>query len=322
LTVVIPLFNEEENIEELYRQIVEHLDPLGEQFELLLVNDGSRDATPERIEALAAQDPRVRPIHLSRNFGHQPAITAGIDLAEGDAVIVMDGDLQDSPALLPQFVQRWREGYDVVYAVRVNRKEGLAKRIGYALFYRVLRGVSDLEIPLDSGDFGLMDRRVVEVLKQFPERMRFVRGLRAFIGFRQTGVLCERSARNAGRPKYTLAALVRLAIDGIISFSNFPLNLVTYLGLVTGGIAALLTLWVLIDPVGTQLAPRGWASTILAVLLMGTVQLLSLGIIGEYVRRIFVEVKGRPTYIIQAQQHRHRGHRMGPLSVPPEKRPA
>ncbi len=299
VSIVAPLFNEEENVGELYRQVTENMADLGYDHELVLVDDGSRDSTANLIAALAAADPRVRPVHLSRNFGHQAAISAGIDRARGRAVVVMDGDLQDSPALLSRFLERWRAGYEVVYAIRTKRKEGLGKRIGYALFYRLLRAVSDLEIPLDSGDFGLMDRKVVDVLRHLPERMRFVRGLRTFVGFRQTGVVCERAARNAGRPKYTFRALVRLAVDGLISFSSFPLTLVTYLGLASAALAGLLTFWVLADALWNRTAPRGWASIILVVLGMSAVQLLSLGIIGEYVRRIFVETKGRPTYIVR-----------------------
>ncbi|MBY0524997.1 MAG: glycosyltransferase family 2 protein [Gemmataceae bacterium] len=299
LSVVVPLYDEAANIDELYRRLSLSLTELGLTYEILLVDDGSRDGTSRRIDELAAQDAGIVPLHLSRNFGHQSAICAGIEHARGQAVVLMDGDLQDPPELLEAFVQSWRDGSEVVYAIRTRRKEGIVKRAGYTLFYRLLRAISDLDIPLDSGDFCLMDRKVVDVLKHLPERMRFVRGLRTFVGFRQTGLRYERAARSAGESKYSFRALVRLAIDGLISFSSYPMTLVTYLGLTSAGLALILTVWVLTDSLCSGTAPRGWASTILVVLYMSTVQLISLGIMGEYVRRIFLEVKGRPTYIVR-----------------------
>jgi polyisoprenyl-phosphate glycosyltransferase len=299
ISVVVPLFNEEENVAELYRRVTAALEGLGLSYELVLVNDGSKDRTPELLDGLRAADARVLALHLSRNFGHQPAVCAGIEAARGRAVIVMDGDLQDPPEVFDQFIERWRAGHEVVYAVRQKRKENLIKRTGYFLFYRLLRAVSDLDIPLDSGDFCLMDRRVVDVLKHLPERMRFVRGLRTFVGFRQCGVCYERAAREAGQPKYTFRALLRLALDGLIGFSSFPLTLVTYLGFISAGIAGLLTLWVVCDAGFGGAAPRGWASTVIVVLFMGSMQLFTQGILGEYIRRIFLECKGRPTYIVR-----------------------
>jgi dolichol-phosphate mannosyltransferase len=299
VSVVVPLYNEADNLAELYRRLVAALQPVG-PFELVFVNDGSRDDTPAALDELAAADGRVVAVHLSRNFGHQPAVTAGLDVASGDAVIVMDGDLQDPPEVLPQFVDRWRDGFEVVYAVRTKRKEGPAKRLGYFLFYRLLRAVSELDIPLDSGDFCLMDRRVVDVLKHLPERGRFVRGLRTFVGFRQTGLAYERDARAAGVPKYTFGKLVALAVDGLVNFSGYPLQLVTLLGFATAAAAAGLLVWVVADAVTNNATPRGWASTLVVVLVTSAIQLLSLGIIGQYVRRIFAEVKGRPTYIVRS----------------------
>ncbi len=298
LSVVVPLYNEAENIAELYRRLSQSLSSPVADYELLFVDDGSRDMTPTLLRGIQQHDPRVIVIHLSRNFGHQAAISAGIDRADGNAVIVMDGDLQDPPEVLPQFVATWRNGYDVVYAVRTKRKEGVVKRLGYYVFYRTLRAISDLDIPLDSGDFCLMDRKVVDVLKHLPERTRFVRGLRTFVGFRQTGLAYERAARAAGQPKYSMKALVRLAIDGLISFSSYPLHLATYFGLASAGLALLLTIGVLLDSVYSRATPRGWASTMIVVLFMGSVQLISLGIIGEYLRRVFLEAKQRPTYIV------------------------
>jgi len=302
LSVVIPLYNEEENIPALYSRVTASLETLGLSFELVLINDGSKDRTPHLLETLRQKDDRVVVLHLSRNFGHQPAVCAGIDAARGQAVFVIDGDLQDPPEVFGQFIARWREGFEVVYAVRQKRQENILKRAGYWLFYRLLGAISDLDIPLDSGDFCLMDRRVVNVLKHLPEQLRFLRGLRTFVGFRQCGVCYERPSREAGKPKYSFRALVRLAIDGLISFSTFPLTLLTYLGLLSAGMALVLTVWVLLDAAFNSATPRGWASTMVVVLLMGSIQLFSQGILGEYIRRIFLECKGRPTYILRDKQ--------------------
>ncbi len=299
ISVVVPLFNERETIAELHRRIAEVLDELDVPAEIVLVDDGSSDATPHLLDTLADADPRVRPVHLTRNFGHQAAVSAGIDLARGEAVIVLDGDLQDPPELIPDLLRLWKEGNDVVFAVRRRRRGSFLKLLAYKIFYRILGAVSDLPIPLDSGDFGLMDRRVVDALKRLPERVRFVRGLRAFVGFRQVGLEYDRPDRLAGEPKYTVSKLFALAADGLVSFSARPLRLVTALGLASAAVALGLTAWVLADALATRTAPRGWASTLVVVLFMGSVQLLSLGIIGEYIRLIFLEAKGRPTYLIR-----------------------
>lgn len=299
VSVVVPLFNEQENVEELHRRLNLVLKEINLSYEIWLIDDGSRDRTPELIDALIARDPHVSALRLSRNFGHQAAVSAGIDHARGQTVVVMDGDLQDPPEVLPRFLEKWREGYEVVYAVRRRRKEGLLKRAGYFGFYRLLRAISELDIPLDSGDFCLMDRRVVDVLKHLPERMRFVRGLRSFVGFRQVGLAYERDPREAGRPKYGFGSLVMLAIDGLISFSGYPLRLATYLGLFTISIALALLVWVVSSALYNKSVPQGWASTVVTVLFMGSIQLFSLGIIGEYIRLIFLETKGRPTYVVR-----------------------
>jgi len=312
ISVVVPLYNEEETIGELYRRLDEVLRSMGASYEILLVNDGGKDATPRLIDSLAESDPCVVPVHLSRNFGHQAAISAGIDRAQGLAVIVMDGDLQDPPEVIPQFVQLWRMGNDVVYAIRRRRKENAFRRLGYFTFYRLLRAISDLDIPLDSGDFCLMDRRVVETLRGFPERCRFVRGLRTSAGFRQVGLEYERAGPDRGRPKYSTFALIRLAIDGLVSFSSYPLRIATHLGLLTLCITLILAVWALVDAFTERSAPRGWASLILVVLFLGSVQLLSLGIIGEYIRLIFLEVKGRPPYIIDDRPARRDDDREPP----------
>jgi dolichol-phosphate mannosyltransferase len=304
ISVVVPLYNEQENVPELHRRLSAALGGLGGDYELVFVNDGSRDRTAELLNALHARDARVTVIHLSRNFGHQPAVCAGLDHARGRAVVVMDGDLQDPPEVLGAFVAKWREGHDVVYAVRQNRKENVFKRAGYWTFYRLLRAVSDLDIPLDSGDFCLMDRKVVDVLKHLPEQLRFVRGLRTFVGFRQVGLCYDRAARHAGKPKYTFRTLAGLAADGLVSFSSYPLRLVTYCGFASVGLALVLTVWALADALVTHTGPHGWASTIIVVLFMSAIQLLSLGVMGEYVRRIFLESKGRPAYIVgEVQSH-------------------
>ncbi|MDR3621598.1 MAG: glycosyltransferase family 2 protein [Paludisphaera borealis] len=299
LSVVAPLYNEHENVDELYRRTSAALAAIGLDYEILLVDDGSRDATPDLIDDLRRRDPRVVVLRLSRNFGHQAAVSAGLDHARGAAVVVIDGDLQDPPELIAAFVDKWREGYEVVYAVRRGRKEGWVKRLGYHAFYRLLSAISDLDIPLDSGDFCLMDRKVVDVLRHLPERMRFVRGLRSFVGFRQVGLAYDRSAREEGDPKYTMRGLMALAVDGLISFSGYPLRLVTYLGMITISIAIVLLVWVFTDAITNGKAPRGWASMVVTVLFMGSIQLFSLGIIGEYIRLIFLETKGRPSYIVR-----------------------
>ncbi len=308
VTIIVPLSNEQENVAELHRRLGNVLESLGVPYEVLLIDDGSRDNTPRLIDELVERDRHVAVVHLSRNFGHQAAVSAGIDHARGRAVVVMDGDLQDPPEVLPRFVQKWQEGYEVVYAVRQRRKEGPLKRLGYFCFYRLLSAISDVDIPLDSGDFCLMDRRVVDVLKHLPEKMRFVRGLRSFAGFRQVGLAYERAVRKAGKPKYTFGSLILLAIDGLISFSSYPLRLVTYIGLITICVALVLLVWVVSSALYNSTVPQGWASTLVTVLFMGSIQLISLGIIGEYIRLIFLETKQRPTYIVRDYQGDIAGH--------------
>jgi polyisoprenyl-phosphate glycosyltransferase len=306
ISVVVPLYNEQENVPELHRRLGRTLAALAVPYEIVFVDDGSRDATSRLVDELHVADPSLTVVHLSRNFGHQAAVSAGLDCAAGRCVVLMDGDLQDPPEVIPEFVARWREGHDVVYAVRRRRKENPLKRLGYFAFYRILKSISDIDIPLDSGDFCLMDRRVADVMRGLPERARFLRGLRTFVGFRQIGLEYERPARDAGRPKYNLPALIRLAVDGLVSFSSYPLRLVTGMGVAASLIAVALLVWVLAEAVArVHYLPRGWASILVVVLLMGSVQLVSLGIIGEYIRLIFVESKRRPTYVIE--RHLARG---------------
>lgn len=309
LSIILPAYNEQAVLPETYRRFTAacgSFEKLGLNYELVIVNDGSRDRTPELLDEMAANDRHVRAVHLTRNFGHQAAITAGLTVARGDVVAIMDCDLQDPPEVLPTFIAKWREGYQVAYAIRKNRKEWLGLRLAYWAFYRLLRMLSDLRIPLDSGDFCLMDRSAVDLLNGLPERSRFVRGLRTWVGLKQVGVAYERDARAAGVPQYTFRRLLKLAMDGLVSFSDTPLRFVTRLGMASAAAACGLGLWV----VGVTVyewdqhigrTPRGWASLACLVLMMSAVQLLSLGIIGEYVARIFLEVKGRPTFLIARQ---------------------
>ena len=297
LSAVVPVFDEQDTLPELHRRLTDTLTALGVEYELLFVNDGSRDRTPELLNRLAASDAHVVPLHLSRNFGHQAAVTAGLNHARGEVVVVLDGDLQDPPELIPRLLEHWREGFDVVFAVRTKRKEGAFKRLGYFAFYRLLRAVADLDIPLDSGDFCLMDRRVVDALNRLPERERFVRGLRTFVGFKQVGVSYERDARYAGVPKYTLRKLAGLALDGVVNFSSLPVRAVA-------GLAVLLTLfglgllggclggWAISGP------PAAWFVVLAAVVLLSGVQIGCVGVVGVYVLKIFAESKQRPSYIV------------------------
>ena len=299
ISVVIPIYNEAETIPELERRLRQTLDSRHLVYEILFIDDGSEDASLELLKALRERDSRIKIIQFSRNFGHQVAITAGIDHARGDAVIVMDGDLQDPPEVLPDLIEHWREGYEVVYAIRRRRKEGLFKRLGYSAFYRLVRRIADIDIPLDSGDFSLMDRKVVDVLVGSPERNRFVRGLRAWTGFRQLGYSYEREARFAGQPKYDLRRLFGLALNGILSFSVAPLRLATNIGLVITVGAAIFALWTLAKRLIYFEVVPGFATITILVLFFGGIQLLAIGILGEYVARIYTEVKGRPRYVVR-----------------------
>jgi len=267
--------------------------------EVILVNDGSRDASLELMRRFHEEDHRFKAIDFSRNFGHQVAITAGIDFAQGDAVILLDADLQDPPELLPQFLAKWEEGYQVVYAVRKSRKEHLFKRLAYLAFYRILQKVSNISIPLDSGDFCLMDRVVIDMLKSMRERNRFVRGLRSWTGFHQIGLEYEREERHSGDVKYTMPKLIKLALDGIFSFSYFPLQLASYTGFFVS-IASFLGILVYLYRkliIGGE--PQGFPTLVILILFLGGVQLISLGVIGEYIGRVYDEVKQRPIYVIR-----------------------
>ena len=297
-SIVVPIYNEEEVLPELYRRLKGAMDSMGDTYELVFVNDGSRDRSIGLLRELAEADPCIRVIDFARNFGHQAAITAGMDLASGDAVVVIDADLQDPPEVIARLAAKWREGYEVVYAVREKRQgDSLFKRATAAAFYRLLRRVTSVDIPVDTGDFRLMDRKAIEAFKGLNERHRFIRGLVSWIGFRQTGVSFVRDERFAGVTKYPLKKMLKFAFDGLTSFSFAPLQLATYLGFLTAVTAFLGILWVVWIKLFTHEALAGWASQIVCTLLLGGIQLISLGIIGEYIGRIYDEVKGRPLYI-------------------------
>lgn len=309
ISIVIPIFNEQEILEQLYDRLESAAPLWKEEYEIILVDDGSSDNSFNIMSSFSKKNSHYRILKLSRNFGHQPAISAGIKNAKGDAVIIMDGDLQDPPEELPRFLEKWREGYHVVYAIRTKRKEGLLKRIAYKAFYRLLARVSDIDIPIDSGDFCVMDRKVVDALNlQMPEKIRFVRGLRAFAGFKQIGVTYERAKRAGGEVKFTFRKLVKLAIDGIFDFSTFPLRLATYLGLFISIPSFLLGLFFIVHRIiGFKIlgySPQdtpGMATLAVAMFFLGGVMLIMLGVIGEYLGRIYIEVKQRPFFIIEEE---------------------
>ncbi|MFH2101803.1 MAG: glycosyltransferase family 2 protein [Chloroflexota bacterium] len=299
-SIVAPIFNEVENLPELYRRVREVMSRVGETWELVLVDDGSTDGSSEAIRALAGQDKHVRPVIFARNFGHQIAITAGWDYARGDAVVIIDADLQDPPEVIPELIAKWREGYEVVYAVRAEREgETVFKKFTAALFYRVIFRITDVKIPLDTGDFRLVDRKVVDVLKTMRERHRFPRGMAAWVGFKQAGVEYRRAARHAGVTKYPFKKMLKLALNAITGFSYFPLQLATYFGFVSAGISILAIPVVIVLRVAGSQAFTGQASTLIAVLFLGGVQLISLGVLGEYIGRLYDEAKGRPLYIVR-----------------------
>jgi polyisoprenyl-phosphate glycosyltransferase len=299
LSIVIPVLNEAPTIPELVRRLRNALSDLAD-FEVVFVNDGSTDSTGPLLRRLQDDDKRIKSLHLARSFGHQSAIVAGLRAAGGDAVVVMDGDLQDSPDVIGQFVAKWREGYDVVYAVRSHRQEGWRKRTAYRIFYRVLAAISQVGIPLDSGDFCLMDRRVVDTLNAMPEQPRFLRGLRSWVGFRQIGVEVARDPRYAGRPKYTLVKLTRLAFDGFFSMSHRPLQLASLLGIGVAALAIALGVLLVLLKIFYGISLLGWTSLMVGILFVGGVQLICLGILGEYLGRVYEETRNRPPYVIAA----------------------
>lgn len=299
-SIIAPIYNEIDNLPELYRRVKEVMDSTGEAWELILVDDGSTDGSTDRIRELAAKDKIVRPVIFARNFGHQVAITAGWDYARGDAVVIIDADLQDPPETILELAKKWKEGYEVVYAVRGERVgESWFKLWTASLFYRLIYRITDVKIPVDTGDFRLMDRKVVDVLKQMKERHRFPRGMSAWVGFKQIGVTYKRAARTAGVTKYPFSKMLRLALNAITSFSYFPLQVATFFGFLAAGLAIIAIPLVAILRLAGSHFFEGQTTTLVSVLFLGGVQLISLGILGEYVGRLYDEAKGRPLYIVR-----------------------
>jgi len=299
-TIVAPVFNESASLPEFYRRTRASMESLGEPWELVLVDDGSRDNCADLMRELAQQDPHVRPIIFARNFGHQLAVTAGLDYSRGQAVVIIDSDLQDPPEVIPDLIAKWREGYEVVYAVRTEREgETWFKLVTASLFYRLIYRITEVDIPRDTGDFRLLDRKVVKVLNQMRERHRFLRGMSVWVGFRQTGVGYKRRARYAGETKYPLKKMIKFASDAITGFSYLPLQIATYVGFIAAIIAILAIPFVIVIRLTVSDGFLGQASTLISVLFLGGVQLICLGILGEYLGRLYDEARGRPLYIIR-----------------------
>ena len=322
LSLIIPVYNEEEIIAELDRRLKAFLGEIDESWEVVFVDDGSQDRTSQMLLELAAAEPRYKVISFSRNFGHQLAITAGMDRAEGDAVVIMDADLQDPPEVVTEMIAKWREGYDVVYGQRsVRHGESIFKRVTAAAFYRLLRAMLPIEIPLDTGDFRLMSRRVILSMRALREQHRFVRAMVSWVGFKQTAVRYERPERFAGETKYPLRKMLRFAIDGITSFSIIPLRMATWLGLLSGVVAIATAGWALYGALAGQTVP-GWATIMIVVTLAASAQLIMTGILGEYIGRIYEEVKRRPLYVVADTLNLpptdHTSTAADPAGVPPQ----
>jgi glycosyltransferase involved in cell wall biosynthesis len=300
LSIIAPIFNESGNLPELYRRVNETMAQTGETWELILVDDGSTDGSTDMIRELARQDVHVRPVIFARNFGHQIAVTAGLDYSRGRAVVIIDSDLQDPPEVIPDLIAKWHEGFEVVYAVRTEREgETWFKLFTASIFYRLIYRITDVDIPRDTGDFRLLDRKVVNVLNQMRERHRFLRGMSVWVGFRQTGVDYKRRARFAGETKYPLKKMIKFASDAITGFSYLPLQIATYIGFISALISILAIPIVVIVRLTVSDGFLGQASTLISVLFLGGVQLICLGILGEYLGRLYDEARGRPLYIIR-----------------------
>jgi dolichol-phosphate mannosyltransferase len=296
-TVIVPVFNETGCLDELYNRVSRVMEQTGEPWELILVDDGSTDGSTDMIRNLAGKDKRVRPVIFARNYGHQIAVTAGMDYSRGDAVVVIDADLQDPPEVILELIAKWREGFEVVYAVRAEREgETWFKLKTASMFYRLIYKITDVKIPMDTGDFRLLDRKVMKVMNGMRERQRFLRGMSAWVGFRQVGVPYKRAARYAGTTKYPLKKMIKLALTAITSFSYFPLQIATYAGAFLALIGFLMLILIIILRATGSVFLAGQATTLIAVVFLGGVQLICLGILGEYIGRIYDEVKGRPLY--------------------------
>jgi len=299
-SIIAPIYNERDNLPELHRRVTEVMDSTREPWELILVDDGSSDGSSDIIRELAKKDKHIRPVIFARNFGHQVAVTAGLDYSRGDAVVIIDADLQDPPELILEMAKKWEEGNEVVFAVRAEREgESWFKLWTASLFYRIISRITDVKIPLDTGDFRLMDRKVVSVMNKMRERHRFLRGMSAWVGFKQVGVEYKRAARVAGETKYPFRKMFRLAINAITGFSYFPLQVATFFGFISAGVAILAIPIVIAMRIAGNGAFTGQATTLIAVLFLGGVQLISLGILGEYIGRLYDEAKGRPLYIVR-----------------------
>lgn len=301
-SVVAPIYNEIEIIEEFSKRVADVMNSTGETWELVLVDDGSTDGSTARIRELASVNQHIRPVIFARNFGHQIAVTAGLDYSRGNAMIIIDADLQDPPETILNLIEKWREGYEVAYAVRAEREgESWFKKVSAALFYRVIFRITDVNIPLDTGDFRLLDRKVVDVMNSMRERHRFLRGMSAWVGFKQIGVEYTRAARFAGETKYPFKKMLKLALNAVTGFSYFPLQLASYFGFASAGIAIIAIPAVIILRMSGSQQLTGQATTLIAVLFLGGVQLISLGVLGEYIGRLYDEAKGRPLYIVREE---------------------
>jgi len=298
ISLVVPAYNEEEVLEAFHREVSEEIDRLPDDFEFVFIDDGSRDQTASIMRQLAARDPRVRAVLLSRNFGHEAAIEAGLRTARGDAVIVMDADLQDGPEIIPRLIGAWREGADVVYAVRKGRKEGRLLRAAFSGFYRLASRVMSIDLPRDAGPFSLMDRQVVDVINDLPEKGRYFPGLRAFAGFRQVPVEAERRERAAGETKYSLVKRTLGGTNAIFSFSKLPLRLMTFMGFLMTILAVAGLIWVIIGAIFGTGTAQGWTSVMTVMFFLAAFIFTFLGILGEYVGKIYDEVRARPNYVV------------------------
>ena len=300
ISVVVPIYNEQENLPELRGRLTAALDASAEPWEIVLVDDGSQDQSPQILRKFHEEDGRIKVVTLSRNFGHQPAVTAGVHHATGDCVVLIDGDLQDPPEVIPEMVSKWKQGYQVVLGQRTSRTERGARGLGFRLFYPILRRFTDLQNAPDAGIFGLMDRMVVDQFNRLPERNRFIPGLRNWLGFTQTAVLYDRASRAAGKPKQTLTRLIRYAANGMVSFSYRPLRVATWMGFCASGVAFVLAIFYFVTFFAFhKTSGGGFTTLILCVLFLGGVQLIAVGILGEYIGRIYEEVKQRPLYVVR-----------------------
>ncbi len=299
-SIIAPVYNEKDNLFELHKQVSQTMNSTSDSWEFILVDDGSIDGSSDVIQQLAENDDHIVPVIFSRNFGHQVAVTAGLDYSKGRAVVIIDADLQDPPGVILEMIEKWHEGFEVVYAIRSEREgESWFKRTTASIFYRMIYRITDVSIPLDAGDFRLLDRKVVDVLNQMREKHRFLRGMSSWVGFKQTGISYKRSARFAGETKYPFRKMFKLAINAITSFSYFPLQIATFLGFISAFLSLMFIPIVIVTRITGYLAFQGQATTLIAVLFLGGIQLISLGILGEYIGRLYDEAKGRPLYIVR-----------------------